>query len=147
MGIGLNKLITDSLRAEGVDDVKTYSPLTLAYIGDAVYELIIRSCLVKQKDMPVQKYHKKCSQIVNAASQKELILAVEELLTEEELSIFKRGRNAKSNTMPKNASPGDYRNATGFEALCGYLYLTDRIERLLEIIGSGIGDKLKNEPN
>ncbi len=138
MGEDLNSIITEGMGLENVTDYKEMSPLTLAYIGDAVYELIIRSCLVKQRERQVNKYHKLCSSLVNAEAQKKLIMKVMNTLTDEETAVFKRGRNAKSASMPKNASPSDYRNATGFEALCGYLYLSGRLPRLLEIISQGI---------
>lgn len=132
-------------KAFGIDsdfDIRACSPLTLAYIGDAVYEIIIRTSLVMKEERTVQKFHKKCSSLVNAAAQKELVKKIEPMLTEEEHNVFRRGRNAKSYTMPKNASPGDYRIATGFEALCGFLYLTGQTERLMLLICEG----LKEEP-
>lgn len=145
MGIDLKKGLCEKIdEAFGIEskfDVRACSPLTLAYIGDAVFEIIIRSSLVLKEDKTVQKFHKQCAAMVNASAQKELINKIEPLLTEEEHSVFKRGRNAKSYTMPKNAVPGDYRIATGFEALCGYLYLTNRMDRLLFLVAEG----LKNE--
>lgn len=130
-------MIAESFGIDKRTDVRSLSPLTLAYIGDAVYELIIRTSLVLTEERTVDKFHKKCSQIVNASAQKDLIMKVLPELTEEEQGVFKRGRNAKSYSIPKNANPTDYRNATGFEALCGYLYLTDQMERLLLLISHG----------
>lgn len=127
----------------GIDkktDVRALSPLTLAYIGDAVYELIIRSSLVLAEERTVDKFHKRCSLIVNASAQKDLIMKLLPELTEEEQGVFRRGRNAKSYSVPKNANLTDYRNATGFEALCGYLYLTDRMERLLWLVSHAESD-------
>lgn len=148
MGTDLSKNFCDKIiESFGIDsklDVRACSPLTLAYIGDAVFEIIIRTELVLREDRTVQKFHKKCSSMVNAVAQKELVLRIENLLTEEEHSVFKRGRNAKSYTIPKNASPGDYRMATGFEALCGYLYLTDRMERLLFLVSEGLKNEEQN---
>lgn len=145
MGIDLEKGFCDSIKkCFGIDsnsDVREYSPLTLAYIGDAVYEIIIRSMLVLEEEKTVQKYHKKCSGYVNCTSQRELLVKIEPLLTDEERAVYKRGRNAKSYTMPKNAVPADYRVATGFECLCGFLYLTDNMERLLWLIGEGFKEE------
>ncbi len=115
-------------------DIKTYSPLTLAFIGDSIYDLIIRTCVVESGNAPVNKLHKRCSLLVQASAQAELYHMIKEQLTEEESFIFKRGRNAKSFTSAKNASVVEYRTATGLEALMGYLYLTDQMERLLELI-------------
>lgn len=115
-------------------DIRTYSPLTLAFIGDAIYDLIIRTMVVENGNAPVNKLHKKVSMLVQAKAQAELFHGIQEHLTEEELSVYKRGRNAKSFTSAKNAGIVEYRTATGFEALMGYLYLTDRIDRMLELI-------------
>ena len=104
-------------------DIRTYSPLTLAYIGDGVYELIIRTVLVEQGNLQPAKLHKKSSGLVKAAAQAAMIRGLEAQLTEEELSAYKRGRNAKAYHTAKNASVADYRTATGFEALMGWLYL------------------------
>ena len=119
-------------------DPKGYSPLALAYIGDGVYELMIRTILVSERDMQVQKYHKKASNLVKAQTQANMIHAILEELTEEEMTVYKRGRNAKSYTMAKNATVSDYRAATGFEALIGYLYLNNEHDRLKEIVKLGI---------
>ncbi|MBQ2239078.1 MAG: ribonuclease III [Lachnospiraceae bacterium] len=115
-------------------DPKGYSPLALAYIGDGVYELMIRTILVSKKDMQVQKYHKKASDLVKAQTQANMIHAIAEELTEEEMAVYKRGRNAKSYTMAKNATVSDYRAATGFEALIGYLYLKEDLIRAIELV-------------
>ncbi len=115
-------------------DIKTYSPLTLAFIGDSIYDLIIRTCVVERGNAPVNKLHKRCSLLVQASAQAELYHIIKDQLTEEESFIFKRGRNAKSFTSAKNASVVEYRTATGLEALMGYLYLTDQMDRLLELI-------------
>lgn len=125
-------------------DIKTFSPLTLAYIGDGIYDLIIRTMVVKRGNAPVNKLHKCVSGMVKAPAQMELYHSIEESLTEEEQTIFKRGRNAKSFTTAKNASMIEYRTATGFEALMGYLYLTDRMERIIELINLGL-DKVSWE--
>ena len=119
-------------------DVRTYSPLVLAYIGDAVYELMIRSKVINHGSMQVNKMHKHSAALVKASAQAQLIKALQEELTEEELAAYKRGRNAKSATMAKHATMIDYRMATGLEALVGYLYLKEDFERLLTLIGHGL---------
>lgn len=119
-------------------DIKTYSALTLAYIGDSIYDLIIRTMLVEHGNTQVNKLHQRASRLVKAAAQKEILHVVEPLLTEEELTVYKRGRNAKSFTTAKNASISEYRTATGFEALLGYLYLQNKLERILELVKFGL---------
>lgn len=119
-------------------DIRTYSPLVLAYIGDAVYELLIRTRVISRGSMQVSKMHKKSASLVKAETQANLIKILSEELTEEELTVYKRGRNAKSVTMAKHATMIDYRMATGFEALVGYLYLTDQTERLLALVHDGL---------
>lgn len=119
-------------------DIRTYSPLTLAYIGDAVYELVIRTIVVERSNTSANNLHKKAVRYVNAGTQAQMIEALQAELSEEERAIYKRGRNAKSYTTAKNASVIDYRKATGFEALCGYLYLTGKQERMLALIRSAI---------
>ncbi len=125
-------------------DIRTYSPLTLAYIGDAIYELVIRTILVEKGNTQVNKLHQRASKLVKASAQSEIIEKLKPYLTEEEMGIFKRGRNAKSFTMAKNASMSDYRRATGFEALMGYLYLTEQWDRMLELIKIGITEGEKD---
>ena len=115
-------------------DIRSFSPLTLAYIGDAVYEIVIRTIIVEKGNAPVNKLHHKASSLVKAVAQKEAMEKILPLLTKEEEAIYKRGRNAKSYTSAKNASVIDYRIATGFEALMGFLYLMGRNERMLELI-------------
>ncbi len=119
-------------------NICTYSPLTMAYIGDAIYEIIIRSMVVGGGNEQVNHLHKKSSSLVKAETQAKMILGLQEELTEEELGIYKRGRNAKSFTSAKNASITDYRTATGFETLMGYLYMEGRTERMFELIKKGI---------
>lgn len=119
-------------------DVRAYSPLTLAYIGDAIYELVIRSVVVERANRSANDLHKKTVRYVKAETQSAMIMALQEELTEEELAVYKRGRNAKSHTMAKNASMSDYRKATGFEALMGYLYLMGQTDRLLYLVKKGI---------
>ena len=123
-------------------DIRSYSPLTLAYIGDGVYELIIRTILVKKGNCPVNRLHKKASSLVKAAAQSAIIEKIEEELTQEEHDIYRRGRNAHSPTMAKHATMADYRRAPGFEALMGYLYLKEDYERMITLVRKGIGEEL-----
>ena len=119
-------------------DIRTYSPLTLAYIGDAIYDLVIRTIGVERGNSSANKLHRKTVAYVNAREQARMIDALEEELTEEETAVYHRGRNAKSYTSAKNASIIEYRKATGMEALCGYLYLQGRQERMLYLIREAI---------
>ena len=119
-------------------DANMYSPLVLAYIGDAVYELMIRSRVVNYGSMQVNKMHKRSAGLVKAGTQAALIRAIEDLLTEEEHAVYKRGRNAKSVTTAKNASVIDYRTATGLEALAGRLFLKERYDRLVYLVSQGL---------
>lgn len=119
-------------------DLRTYSPLTLAYIGDAIFELVVRTVLVERKNTQAEKLHKAATKIVKAETQALMIEAIKEELTEEELAVYKRGRNAKAVTRAKNATMSEYRRATGFEALMGYLYLKGDIARMLELIHLGV---------
>ena len=115
-----------------------YSPLVLAYVGDAVYEIMIRTKVVNEGNAQVNKLHKKTAGLVKAAAQAQMIMALEGELTEEEHAVYKRGRNAKSASMAKNATMKDYRMATGFEALVGYLYLSEQYRRLAELVSLGL---------
>ena len=115
---------------EQAGNPKLLSPLTLAFVGDAVYELMVRERLAADGSMPANVLHHKAVKIVCAGAQAQGYLALESILTEEELCILKRGRNAHSTKVPKNSSPSDYRRATGVEALFGYLYLKGDLERL-----------------
>lgn len=119
-------------------DIRQFSPLTLAYIGDAVYEVIIRTVVVERGNKAANLLHRSTVKYVNAAAQAEVAMAVADMLTEEEAAVYRRGRNAKSNTSAKNASIEDYRKATGLEALVGYLYLSDRFDRILELVKGGL---------
>lgn len=123
-------------------DLRSYSPLILAYIGDGVYELIIRTILVKKGNCPVNRLHKKASSLVKAGAQSAIMEVIEEELTPEELSVYRRGRNAHSPTMAKHATMADYRRATGFEALMGYLYLKEDYTRMLTLVRMGIGEDI-----
>lgn len=113
-----------------------YSPLVLAYVGDSVYEQYVRTRLVAESpDLPAHKLHRAAIHYVSANAQSKIIGMLEETLTEEELGVYKRGRNAKSPTSAKNSTIIDYRRATGFEALVGYLYLDNKTDRLDEVLG------------
>ena len=114
------------------EDIMMLSPLQLAYIGDSVYELLIRTYLITS-GISVKNLHKATTQYVKAKSQAKFAHELEEQLTEEEKTIIKKGRNAKSNTSPKNADIIDYKYATGFECLFGYLYLMNLDERIQEL--------------
>ena len=119
-------------------DIQTYSPLTLAYIGDAAYELIIRTYLVDRGNGRPNQFHRKASNMVKASAQAAMAEALLPSLTEEEEEIYRRGRNAKSVTMAKNATMSDYRKATGFEALMGYLYLKGEQKRMVDLVYEGL---------
>lgn len=119
-------------------DIRTYSPLALAYIGDGIYDLVIRSIVVGRGNTQPNLLHKKTSSMVKAKAQSEMMEALLPELTEEEEAVYKRGRNAHSFTMAKNASMSDYRRATGFEALMGYLYLKNEFARMLELVKLGL---------
>lgn len=122
----------------GEIDIRTYSPLALAYIGDAIYDLVIRTIVVERGNTSANKLHKKTVGYVNARIQAQMMEALMDELTEEEAAVYKRGRNAKSYTTAKNASVIEYRKATGFEALCGYLYLTGKQERMLTLVKKAV---------
>ena len=115
-------------------DVKEYSPLTLAYIGDSIFDLIMKSLVVNEGNQPVQKLHLRTSRFVQASAQSRMMRVLQEELTEEEHAVYKRGRNAKSVSPAKNQSVTDYRRATGFEALLGYLYLKKEWKRMLSLV-------------
>lgn len=119
-------------------DIRTYSPLTLAFIGDCVFDLIIRTIIVERANRSPHDLHKMKSAVVKAKTQAELGEAIQELLSEEEQSVYRRGRNAKSGTTAKNASVGDYRKATALEALVGYLFLLNQEDRILFLVKAGL---------
>ena len=125
----------------GEVNVALYSPLTLAYIGDCVYELIIRTNLVTRGNAPVNKLNKKASILAKASTQARIIESIMDMLSEDEEAAYKRGRNAHSCTKAKNASTSDYRKATGFEALIGYLYLQKKFDRIMELVKKGFQEE------
>lgn len=119
-------------------DIRTYSPLTLAYIGDGIYDLIIRTVVVSRANRPANELHRITVRYVSAGAQAKIADALWESFTEEEQSVFRRGRNSKPHTTAKNATTQDYLKATGLEAVLGYLYLTDNMERALELVKNGL---------
>ena len=127
-------------------DARLLNPLQLALIGDAVYELFIRNyILANNVELTAHKIHVKAIRYVKAKSQSTIMHLLEEELTEEESYIFKRGRNTKSATVPKNADVRDYRMATGFEALIGYLHLIGNYERLNYIMNKAVTTELNKK--
>lgn len=128
------------------DRAETYSPLNLAYIGDAVFELLVRSRLLAEGNRPVNKLNKRATGYVKASAQAEAYRRLEDKLSEEELAVLKRGRNAKSFSRAKNATVSDYRHATGLEALFGYLYLKGRNERIIELFNMCSEDEMQGRP-
>lgn len=121
-------------------NINTYSPLTLAFLGDSVYDLLVRNMLVKQANMPVSKLNETKVKLVNAKSQSKAVEKIMQSLSEEEQSVYKRGRNAKVNSVPKHCEISDYHSATGLESLLGYLYLQGKMQRIEEIFSLIIED-------
>ncbi len=121
-------------------DYRSFSALTLAYIGDCVFDLVIRTVVIFKSHKQVNDLHKKTTRFVKAETQAVMIQALldNDILTEEEKAVYKRGRNTKSHTIAKNASVAAYRKATGFEAVLGYLYVTGQMERILELTKAGL---------
>lgn len=121
-------------------DINNTAPLVLAYVGDAVYEVFIRTMLIAQSNVPVHKLHRRSIEYVKAKAQSDIIHRIMESLNADELDVVRRGRNAKSGTIPKNADVTEYKYATGFEALIGYLYLKNDNERLMEILKMAVSE-------
>lgn len=143
METDINAYIKRQFGVEEVD-IRTYSPLALAYIGDGVFDLIIRTIVVGRGNTRANKLHCRTSHIVKAHTQAMLAEKLLPYLTEEENSVYRRGRNAHSPTMAKNATVADYRKATGLEALVGYLYLTEQFERILFLVKEGLEELGEN---
>ena len=137
------KYLKEQFQLEDID-IRTYSPLTLAYIGDAAYEMVIRSILVMQGNCPVGAFHQRASRLVKAPAQSAMVAVLESLFTPEEEAVYKRGRNAKSVSPAKNQSITDYRRATGFEALLGWLYLKKEWKRILDLVKIGLDSLEEN---
>lgn len=126
-------------RKKNIEEVKLMPPLVWAYIGDAVYELYIRTNLVNNTKLNPHKLHVEAIKYVKAQAQAKILETITEILTEEEKDIVRRGRNAQNHHLPKNANLDEYSHATAFEALIGYLYLTKQDERLREILEKTFG--------
>ena len=129
---------------EQIKDIRQVPALTLAYLGDSIYELVIRTTLVESGMSHVDSLNRRASGYAKAPTQAKLFHIIELELSEEEVSYFKRGRNAKSGSVAKSGTVADYRIATGFEALLGFLYLSGRIDRILELVKKGM-DGLQTE--
>lgn len=114
-------------------NAKQLSPLNLAFIGDCIYEIMVRETLVADANRPVNDLHRESVKYVSAKAQTAAFEKIKDMLTEEELSVYKRGRNAKVGHSPKSATEGEYHCATGVEALFGYLYLTEQADRIKEL--------------
>ncbi len=112
---------------------KQLSPLNLAFIGDCVYEMLVRETLVIDANRPVNDLHRESVKFVSAKAQTAAFEKIKDILTEEEMTVYKRGRNAKVGHSPKSATEGEYHCATGVEALFGYLYLTEQLDRIKEL--------------
>ena len=121
-------------------DLRTYSPLTLAFVGDCIYDLILRTVIVERHNASPNQLHQEKSRLAKASAQAQMAEALQPHLTPEEEAVYRRGRNAKSHTTAKNASVLDYRKATGLEALYGYLYLSGQEERLLALLRLSLAD-------
>ena len=119
-------------------NTKGYSPLTLAFIGDSVFDLIIKTIIVERANQSVNHLHENVSELVRAKTQADMADILWDDLEEEEQAVYKRGKNAKPYTMAKNATRTEYKKATGLEALVGYLYLTDQMDRALELVQIGL---------
>lgn len=119
-------------------NIDSYSPLTLAYIGDSVYDLIIKSLVINEGNKQVKKLHQEMSRMVQASAQSEMMRVIQGVLTEEEHAVYRRGRNAKSVSPARNQSLTDYRRATGFEALIGWLYLKSDWKRIIDLVKMGL---------
>lgn len=119
----------ESVKTEQVNAYQ-YSPLVLAYMGDSILDLLVKKYFVTHSNMQPHKYHVEVSKIVKAVNQADYIDQIMEELSEDELDVYKRGRNTNTHSKAKNATMGQYRKATGLEALYGYLYLKGDMERL-----------------
>ena len=137
INLDFHDYITEVLSLQEVD-ADSYSPLVLAFIGDCVYDLVIKSMIISRGNKQVHKLHEETSRFVQASTQSLMMRTMQQHLTEEEHAIYRRGRNAKSVSPAKNQSITDYRRATGFEALLGYLYLKKDYERLMALVKAGL---------
>ena len=137
ISLDFHDYITEVLNLQEVD-ADSYSPLVLAFIGDCVYDLVIKSMIISRGNKQVHKLHEETSRFVQASTQSLMMRTMQQHLTEEEHAIYRRGRNAKSVSPAMNQSITDYRRATGFEALLGYLYLKKDYERLMALVKAGL---------
>ncbi len=137
VGTGIAAYIRERFSLPEVD-IRTYSPPTLAYIGDGVFELVIRTIIVEKGNAPASALSQRASQVARAGTQAKMLDAILPLLTEEEEDAFRRGRNAHTGSMAKNATMGEYRRATGLEAMIGWLYLRGDFERIVELVREGV---------
>ena len=138
---GIEAYIKEQFHLPDVD-IKSYSPLALAYIGDSIFDLIIRTIVVGKGNTKASQLHKRTSQVVKASAQSQMVEKLLPLMTPEEETIYKRGRNAKSPTMAKNATMAEYRRATGLEALMGFLYLDNQFERIVELLQTAMNEEI-----
>ena len=118
--------------------IECMAPLTLAYMGDAIFEIFVREHLIGQAQTSVHDLHRRTISYVNAAAQARMVSALSEHLTPEEADMVRRGRNQKTGTVPKNADPSEYRYATGFETLLGWLYYKNQTDRLMTIMQTAV---------
>ena len=122
-------------------EANSYSPLSLAFLGDSVYDTLVREYLLRQANMPVAKLHSAKVKLVCAEFQSDAYGLLSEMLTEHELSVLKRGRNATGNTVPKHADAAQYRRATAIECLFGYLYITGQFDRIDQLFSAMMPDE------
>lgn len=143
-----HEYISETLELPDIE-TELYSPLVLAYIGDCVFDLIIKSMVISRGNKQVQKLHEETSKYVQASAQSAMMRAMQPYLTEGEHAVYRRGRNTRSVSPAKNQSITDYRRATGFEALIGHLYLQRAYDRLMELVKIGLDslDKDQKEKN
>lgn len=137
----MDEILTSIGNIKGVKskaEAKRMQPLVLAYLGDAIFEVFIRNYLVNKREGQVNDYHRQATKYVRAGGQCKIVHGLEAQLTEEEWTMVKRGRNQKSATVAKNADIAEYRYATGFEALLGYLFSVGDYQRLMEIMNQSI---------
>ena len=123
-------------------DWTQYSPLTLAYIGDCVYDLVVRTVLVKRANKPTDLLHRETAQVVRAVAQSEAARRLMEAFTPQEMAVYRRGKNARPHTTAKHATKKEYLQATGLEAVLGYLYLDGQYERVVQLVKMAAGSAL-----
>ena len=146
MAQSLNDLILEQFPTENKTEPGQYSPLALAFLGDAVFSLIIRTVVLSQGSRQAEKLHNETNRIVRASMQAKLIDAMQPFLTDEEAAIYRRGRNANPHHKAHSATEEDYRKATALETLCGYLYLKGETARFLQLLRQA-EDALEEESN